>query len=80
MEVNVLFFGIMKDMVGRQQLDIDISGPVLVSDFKNILIEKYPKLRALNSVAIAVNSEYADDSMIIEANDEIALIPPVSGG
>ena len=80
MEVNVLFFGITKDLVGRQQLDISIATPILFSEFKNLLREKFPKLSGLNSVAIAVNSEYADDNMMINANDEIALIPPVSGG
>ena len=80
MEVNVLFFGITKDMVGRQQLDIDLATPISVADFKEVLQEKFPKLSGLNSIAIAVNSEYANDAMMIQANDEIALIPPVSGG
>ena len=80
MEVNVLFFGITKDLVGRQQLDIDLSEPVSVSEFKEVLQEKFPKLSDLKAVAIAVNSEYADDAMMIQANDEVALIPPVSGG
>jgi len=34
----------------------------------------------LDSVAVAVNSEYANDNHLINVNDEIALIPPVSGG
>ena len=80
MEVNVLFFGITKDLVGRQHLNMTIEDSSTVSDFKNILREKYPKLIDLNAIAIAVNSEYAVDSHLINANDEIALIPPVSGG
>jgi molybdopterin synthase sulfur carrier subunit len=80
MEVNVLFFGITKDLVGKQQLIMDISTPITVAEFKEVLQDNFPKISGLNSVAIAVNSEYADDSMMIEANDEIALIPPVSGG
>jgi molybdopterin synthase sulfur carrier subunit len=80
MEVNVLFFGITKDLVGRQQVDIDLTIPITVAEFKDLLQEKFPKLSDLKAVAIAVNSEYADDAMIIKANDEIALIPPVSGG
>ena len=63
MEVNVLFFGITKDLVGRQQLDIDLSEPVTVSEFKEVLQEKFPKLSDLNAVAIAVNSEYVSEWM-----------------
>ena len=75
-----MFFGITKDLVGRQQISIEIDEPMLVSDFKSLLLENYPKLTGLNAVAIAVNSEYAEDHVLIKAQDEVALIPPVSGG
>ncbi len=80
MKVNVLLFGITKDLVGKQLLNIDIQEKSTVADFKKILQDKYPELIELNSLAIAVNSEYAKDSTLISENDEIALIPPVSGG
>ncbi len=80
MKVNVLLFGITKDLVGKQLLNIDIQEKSTVADFKKMLQERYPELIELNSLAIAVNSEYAKDSTLIFENDEIALIPPVSGG
>jgi len=80
MKINVLFFGITKEMVGKQQIDMDLARPTTVADFKTMLIEKYPKLSDLNAVAFAVNSEYAEDQLLIQAQDEVALIPPVSGG
>ena len=80
MEVNVLLFGITKDLVGRQKLNLQIPEATTVSDFRRILQEEYPELNDLNSIAIAVNSAYAKDNLLIEAHDEIALIPPVSGG
>ena len=80
MEVHILLFGITKDLVGRQKLVLQIPEATTVSEFKNILQDLYPELTELNSIAIAVNSEYAHDSHLIRANDEIALIPPVSGG
>ncbi len=80
MEVNVLLFGIAKDLVGKQKLNMQIPASTTVSDFKQIMHEQYPELIELDSIAIAVNSEYASDQIVIRDHDEIALIPPVSGG
>jgi len=80
MKVNVLLFGITKDLVGSQFIELELEGKLTVGQFKAVLREKYPELRDLNSLAIAVNNEYATDQVLINQNDEIALIPPVSGG
>jgi len=40
----------------------------------------YPKLKDIKSLLVAVNSEYAESNLVLSENDEIALIPPVSGG
>lgn len=80
MNVNILLFGITKDMVGKQKLQMKLPRDTTLADFKKILSEKYPELIELNSIAIAVNSEYATDEIVLQSNDEIALIPPVSGG
>ena len=44
------------------------------------LIKQYPTLKELNSIAIAVNGNYSNTDTIVSSGDEIALIPPVSGG
>lgn len=44
------------------------------------LLATYPQLVGLRSLLIAVNNEYADETMVLKETDEIALIPPVSGG
>lgn len=80
MEVSVLLFGITKDLAGSQKLQLSVPDAATVADFKKLLQDKYPKLSELNSIAIAVNNEYALDDHRISADDEIALIPPVSGG
>ena len=79
-EVNILLFGITKDLVGKQKLKMRIPDNAVVAEFKKILQERFPELIELNSIAIAINSEYANDSQVIHAHDEVALIPPVSGG
>ena len=80
MTVHILLFGITKDLVGKQKLLIELPIATTVFYFKRLLREDYPELIELDSMAIAINSEYASDEVVIHANDEIAIIPPVSGG
>ena len=51
-----------------------------VSEFKMLIQEKYPQLSQINSYAIAVNENYANDQILLKNNDVVAIIPPVSGG
>jgi molybdopterin synthase sulfur carrier subunit len=72
-------YGITREIMGGQQVEVDAQ-VVSVGELRAHLIERYPELAALRSLFIAVNLEYADDSATILETDEIALIPPVSGG
>ena len=72
-------FGITKDLLGGKDTSIKINGTT-VKELRNELNERYPQLLGLKSLFIAVNSDYADDDRVLKADDEIALIPPVSGG
>ncbi|MDO6472271.1 MoaD/ThiS family protein [Maribacter sp. 1_MG-2023] len=79
--MNVLFFGITKDIVGSSEINFSNElKPVNVAELKKQLIKSYPEFSKLNSLAVAVNSEYADDDLPLNGNEEIAIIPPVSGG
>lgn len=84
--MTVLLFGIAKDIVGCSTLSVptsdamEVNIPKTVKELKRSLVESYPGLNKLSSMAIAVNSSYADDGQAIGPDDEIALIPPVSGG
>lgn len=79
--MKVLFFGIAKDIVGTSELLIsDLIKNPTVNDLKEYLVAKYSDFSKLTSFAIAVNNEYAKDDVPLEQNDEIAIIPPVSGG
>jgi len=51
-----------------------------VSDLRSVLEEGYPQLNKLKSYMLAIDEEYAEDSQIINSGNEIAVIPPVSGG
>ncbi|VAW48529.1 hypothetical protein MNBD_GAMMA03-103 [hydrothermal vent metagenome] len=77
--IIVKLFGITREIVGKPILEIN--DPInTVGQLKEFMIATYPKIKALNSLLIAVNSEYAEDGVALNPTDEIALIPPVSGG
>lgn len=77
--ITVKLFGITRDIVGSPILEIQEElGTVL--ELKVFMTSTYPRIKGLNSLMVAVNSEYAQDEVGIKSTDEIALIPPVSGG
>lgn len=81
--MNILLFGVTRDIVGSGSISLPLSSAQrlkTVGDLKLYLGKTYPGLAKLSSLAIAVNNSYAVDSVKIDNFDEIALIPPVSGG
>ncbi len=80
MEINVLAFGIAKDIFGSSTVSLELTNDATVSNLKYLLEQQYPKLRQLKSYMVAVNNEYALDGDTVHQRDEIAIIPPVSGG
>ncbi len=77
---KVLLFGITRDLAGKSQLDIELEEGSNVSALLEKLGDDFTQLSDLKSLMIAVNNEYAKPDHILKENDEIALIPPVSGG
>jgi molybdopterin synthase sulfur carrier subunit len=80
MKVSVLAFGIAKDIFGGSSVDVELPQHGTTSNLKQSLEERYPRLRHLASYMVAVNNEYAEDEGVLTEKDEIAIIPPVSGG
>lgn len=80
MNIKTLFFGITTDLVGAPQLELEIVENTSVKDFKIFLKEKFRNLENMDSYAIAINEEYAEDDTVLKENDVVAVIPPVSGG
>jgi molybdopterin converting factor subunit 1 len=79
MKVKLLAFGIAKEIVGGSSTIVDINGTT-VDDLKQQLQQQYPALQSLSSYMIAVNSEYITNNISLSEHDEVAIIPPVSGG
>jgi molybdopterin converting factor small subunit len=80
MKINILAFGIAKDIFGRSAITAELANDATISNLKYLLEGQYPKLKKLSTYMIAVNNEYALDGDTVHERDEIAIIPPVSGG
>jgi molybdopterin converting factor subunit 1 len=80
MVLNILTFGIARDIIGSSTFDFTVTEGATVADLKQALLEKYPRFQTLASLMIAVNAEYGQEGTILSEKDEIALIPPVAGG
>lgn len=80
--MEVLLFGIAKDIVGESffRFRDEEKMPESVLELKQKLKNTFPEFGKLSSLAVAVNSEYAEDGKSLNRGDEIAIIPPVSGG
>lgn len=79
-KIKVLFFGITTDLIGKNQLEMELVENTGVAQFKTHLKGCFPQLQNLHSYAIAVNEAYATDEVVIQNGDVVAVIPPVSGG
>ncbi len=80
MIISILAFGIAKDIFGAPAIQIEMRDSALTGDLKVALERQYPRLKQITSYLLAVNNEYAGDNMPLTEQDEIAVIPPVSGG
>ena len=79
-QLNVLAFGIAKDIVGGSAIQLSLKENATVLTLKQALLDQFPRFEKLVSLAIGVNGEYAEDDVILQPSDEIVIIPPVSGG
>src|SRR5258708_12442250 len=79
--VRVLFFGAARDAVGCDCLKIQIDSAATVASAVAQLLADYPALERFgNSLLLAVNQEYALPDRRLSYDDELAVLPPVSGG
>lgn len=80
MNIKILLFGVTRDIVGNSSIVIEVGEHESVGSMMKQIRTRYPAFDELKSLMVAVNSEYAEDTQILTNKDEIALIPPVSGG
>ena len=79
--IHVLFFGVLKELLGRASEALELPEGSTVADVLSHYESETPKLRQmLPSVALSVNQQYAGPGAVLAPGDEVALLPPVSGG
>ena len=77
MRVRVLYFGILKDSFGRESEEVELAESATVAD----LLRGFRGREVFwDSIAVAVNQEYAKAGDVLKEGDVVALLPPVSGG
>ncbi|PYX79784.1 MAG: molybdopterin synthase [Acidobacteria bacterium] len=81
MRIRVLFFGLLKDLAGRANDCLDLPEGATVDELLKHYSVSIPHFKdLLPSVALSVNRQYAGPNVKLKADDEVALLPPVSGG
>ena len=81
MRVHVRLFAVLRDTAGVGETSVQLDGPSDVFAATEVLAAKFPTIRALlPRVAFAVNRQYVKPDAPLQDGDELALIPPVSGG
>jgi molybdopterin converting factor subunit 1 len=81
MNVSVLFFGITRDITNKSRDDFNLNEGATLALLDRAIVERYPNLSSKATYKWAVNETYClDTSVKLNSGDEVALIPPVSGG
>lgn len=79
--VTIRLFAGYREAVGKAELPLDMPSGATVGDLAREMAKRYPGLpRDPKRLVVAVNQEYRDHSHALRDADEVALIPPVSGG
>ena len=81
MRITVRLFARLRDIAGVPELTRDMPDGATAADVWRALVGQYPEMaRYDSSISTAVNADYAKMSTVLADNDEVAFLPPVSGG
>ena len=79
--VKVLLFGAAADQAGTRQTELPVDDGATLGDLWSVLTDRHPSLAPMSdTLAFAVNGEYARAEDRVSPGDEVAVLPPVSGG
>ncbi|HHL71844.1 MAG TPA: molybdopterin converting factor subunit 1 [Bacteroidetes bacterium] len=81
MKVDVKLFAVLREIAGREQVTLELPEPVALTELFEQLSADHPGLTRYQTItSFALNGEYAEPATIVNDGDEVALIPPISGG
>ena len=79
--VKILLFAALADRLGVREVELSLPFKSTAGDALDVLAERFPEVAAWRDrLALAVNLEYVQPATLLADADEVALIPPVSGG
>ena len=80
-KIKVKLFAILRERVGESEITITVPTGITVNYLNDEILKKYPQLKSFNNKFVtSVNRKVTTGDTIISSKDEIALLPPVSGG
>lgn len=80
-KIKVKLFAILRERVGESEITVTVPTGITVNYLNSEILKKYPQLKSFNNKFVtSVNWKVTTGNTIISSKDEIALLPPVSGG
>ena len=79
MKIKLVSYGIAREILNGKYQDFEFKGNT-IGDLKEALISRYPDFKKLKALSFAVGERYQVDSWPLNENEEVVVIPPVSGG
>ena len=80
MEIKIKYFGQFREFTGKREETLEVKQGITVEEMREYVRGIYPKIAAKEEVLVAVNGSFGPLDQVINASDEVAFFPPVSGG
>lgn len=81
MQINVKLFAVAKQLATSDSIEVELPEGATIADLRDAIPKQHPALQGIvGQLKFAVDADYASDDKVLSTNQEIACIPPVSGG
>ncbi|MDH5382343.1 MAG: MoaD/ThiS family protein [Cyclobacteriaceae bacterium] len=80
MEIKLVAYGIAREIIGHSEMKMKVVDKITIGEFKKSIVGQYPEFGRLRDLRFAINEDYQNDDFVLTTNDEVVVIPPVSGG
>jgi molybdopterin converting factor subunit 1 len=81
MIIHLKLFAAARQAVDQELLELELADGATITDLKNELVKQFPQFESMREhLLVAVDAEYAKEDQVLMPGQEVALIPPVSGG